>query len=254
MCDAPRGPLGLQWKGWPSWPPTLPSVGDGEWIDLSYPLNGDVPRVPMFPKPSFCRWKGMPEHPYNVTEMNMIVHMGTHVDAPRHFICDGPTSDQIPLDRLMGDGVVWHFETPEYGVIGPPDLERQRPRMAPGDMVFIETGWAAHAGTDIYDRHPSLSEDAAQWLIDHRAKLVGIDFGTPEAPVPRRWPGWHWPVHTKLLGNGVLIAEHLRGLDALAGQRVEAMMLCLNIVGSDGAPVRAVARRSTAAFRRTAPA
>jgi arylformamidase len=49
-------------------------------------------------------------------------------------------------------------------------------------------------------------------------------------------------VHNTLLGNGVLIAEHLTNMTALAGRRVEIMFLAINIAGSDGAPARPIAR------------
>ncbi len=56
--------------------------------------------------------------------------------------------------------------------------------------------------------------------------------------------GFDWPVHHILLGHGVLIAENLTNLRALAGHRIEAMFLALNIEGADGAPARVIARRA----------
>ena len=109
--------------------------------------------------------------------------------------------------------------------------------------MLIDTGWAAHFGTGLYDRHPSLSVDAARWLVDQHVKLVGMDTPTPDLPVDRRPDGFDWPVHHVLLSHGVLIVEHLTGLTELAGQRIEAFLLPLRIEGSDGSPVRAVARR-----------
>jgi kynurenine formamidase len=60
--------------------------------------------------------------------------------------------------------------------------------------------------------------------------------------VSRRAADFNWPVHHILLSHGVLIAEHLTNLHALAGRRIEAMFLALNIQGADGAPARVVAR------------
>jgi kynurenine formamidase len=60
--------------------------------------------------------------------------------------------------------------------------------------------------------------------------------------VNRRPPGFDWPVHHVLLSRGVLIAENLTNLRALAGRRIEAMVLGLRIEGADGAPARVVAR------------
>ncbi len=110
---------------------------------------------------------------------------------------------------------------------------------------MIDTGWSERAGTHDYERHPCLSEASAHWLVDQGIKMLAVDFGTPEACPEKRWPGWAWPVHHVLLSHGVLVAEHLRNLRPLAGQRVDAMLLGLSIKDGDGAPARVVARSAT---------
>jgi arylformamidase len=96
--------------------------------------------------------------------------------------------------------------------------------------------------TEHYEQHPYLSTDAAQWLVDHRVKLLGVDFSTPDLPGYLRPAGFNWPVHHILLANGVLVAEHMTNLGSFAGKRIEVMFLGLGIAGSDGSPARAVAR------------
>ena len=227
-----------QWRGWSS--PTRTS-GRG-WVEISHRLHADLARIPLFDKPEFRRAASMPEHPYNLTEIHMVCHFGTHVDAPCHFIPDGPAMHEIPLDRLCGEGVVWHIATQPYGVIEPEHFERAHPRASPGDIVLLDTGWAQDFESVRYGEHPCLSVAAAQWLVDHGIKLVGVDLMTPDLAVNRRPKDFGWPVHHMLLGQGVLIAENLTNLTALAGQRVEVMLSALNIVGADGAPARALAR------------
>ena len=75
-----------------------------------------------------------------------------------------------------------------------------------------------------------------------RPRLRGREAATPDLAAPFRPADFAFPVHYTLLSEGVLIAEHVTNLDSLAGHRIEAMFLGLNIAGSDGAPVRAVAR------------
>ena len=82
------------------------------------------------------------------------------------------------------------------------------------------------------------------WLVDHGAKLVGVDFSTPDLAAKHRAPGFDWPVHHVLLGGGTLVAEHVTNLAALRGRRVDVMVLAINLAGSDGAPARIVARPS----------
>lgn len=241
MCETQTNKV-PGWKGWLDVPaPKISGVPSG-WIDLSHCLTEELSRIPSFPQPRIRQITKIPEHRANVTEVHMVVHHGTHLDAPRHFIADGPTMDQVPLDRLYGPGVVWHFDVAADGVIDVADLERARPRLRPGDIVLIDTGRARHVNTDLYMQHACLTGEAAAWLVKNGAKIVGVDFSTPDLAALRRPPDFAFPVHYTLLSQGVLIAEHVTNLEPLAGKRAEFMFLGLNIAGSDGAPVRAVAR------------
>jgi len=242
MCDSP-GKDG--YKGWRGWSP-LPTVCVGkplsDWIDLTYPLSPDVPRVGTFPAPKFTHIAAMPEKPINISHMEMVVHMGTHLDAPRHFFTDGPAMEAIPLDRFMGPGVVLNIDKPTYGVIEPADLERAEPDIEPGDIVAIHTGWSEKWGTPDWDRQPCFSVEAARWLRDKRVKLLAVDTPTPDIPLDRRPPDFIWPVHRALLAHGILIAEQLANLQTLCGKRVEFLFGPLPIQGSDGSPARVLAR------------
>ncbi len=230
------------WKGWPETPESWAARNKGAWIDLSHPLRADLPRIAYFPEASFERIKSMPADPLNVTEMHMVCHFGTHVDAPCHFIPDAPALHQIPLERLHGPGVVWRIRCEPDELIEPEKLEAAGPPLRPGDILLLDTGWGEHFGTPRYEEHPSLSLGAAEWIVEQRVKLVGFDFMTPDMPVKRRPPQFRWPIHHILLSQGVLIAENVANLRRLAGGRIEAMFLALNIEGADGAPVRAIAR------------
>ena len=88
----------------------------------------------------------------------------------------------------------------------------------------------------------TITIDAADWLVSHQVKLLGVDFSTPDLTAHKRPAGFTWPVHQILLSQGVLVAEHLTNLRSLANQRVEAMFLALPIAGSDGTPARVLAR------------
>jgi kynurenine formamidase len=240
MCDGATE-RGMGWRGWRS-TPAMQASPMGPWLDLSHPLGASTPRASVFPVPRFQRLKSLPEDPLNVTEMQMVVHVGTHVDAPRHFFIDGPAFQEIPLERLCGPGVVLRMDTGPLEQLGASHFERTRPEVRPGDIVVLDTGWSVHVGTQMYGRHPYLGEDAARWLVDHDVKMLACDFSTPDRPVDERPAGFDWPVHHALLGSGLLIAENITGHRALAGRRAELMFLGLNIEKSDGSPARVVAR------------
>lgn len=211
------------------------------WTDLSHTLINEMPRIPAFPPPKFERFLSQPENPMNVTHIDMVCHVGTHVDAPCHFIADGPSMDQIGLDRLSGPGVVCRVDAEGESVLGVEHL-RDREQIDRGDIVVLRTGWAQYFGDARYDNHPSLSIELAHWLVEREVKLVAVDMPTPDLAVERRGAGFDWPVHQILLGAGILISEHVTNLEPLAGRRVEAMFAPISIGGADGGPVRAIAR------------
>lgn len=241
MCDH-YAPIKRAWKGWLPLPAPSGESGTGPWTDLTHVLTEDLSRAAAFPKPVIRQILKMPEGNANITEVHMVAHHGTHVDAPRHFMQDGPTFDQIPLERLYGPAVIWRIEKAPFAAITAADLEAARPQLKPGDMVLLDTDWARHVNTEAYEDHPYLSIDAASWLVDHQVKLLGVDFSTPDMTAHKRPEGFTWPVHQILLSQGVLVAEHLTNLRPLANRRVEAMFTALPIAGSDGAPARALAR------------
>ncbi|WP_158215353.1 cyclase family protein [Candidimonas nitroreducens] len=212
---------------------------------MTHPLGNNLPTVSFFPKPRFRQIMMQPSDPMNVTEMQMVVHLGTHVDAPRHFYSDGPAFHEIPLERLHGSGVVWRIDKLDYGLIDVADLERASPDVRAGDIVALCTGWSAYFSEARYHRHPCLSTAAAEWLVDKRVKLLAVDFTSPDLAVNRRQPGFDWPVHHVLLRHGVLVCEHAANLHSLAGCRAEFIFAALNIENSDGSPARVMARRLT---------
>jgi kynurenine formamidase len=238
MCEsAPKKVYG--WKGWSEIPAPRIAPAGGAWTDLSHRITENLSRIPFFPQP---RIRQIATAPIRITEVHMVVHHGTHFDAPRHFIADGPTIDEVPLDRLYGPGVVWHIDASDRGAVGVADLEGATPRIEPGDIVLIDTGWWRYVNTERYEEHPFLTGEAAEWLVAKGAKLVGMDNSTPDQAPHYRRKDYDFPVHNTLLSHGVLIAEHVTNMTALAGQRVEVMFLGLNIADSDGAPARVVAR------------
>ena len=239
MCEPSQEKI-PGWKGWSDLPAPHITQAAGGWVDLSHRITETLSRIPFFPQPRIRQIMQIP--PSNVTEVHMVVHHGTHLDAPRHFIADGPTMDEVPLERLYGEGVIWRLDLPARGMIEPKHLEAATPRCKEGDIILLDTGWARQINTESYEDHPALGQEAADWLVAHGIKMVGIDASSPEMASHYRPADYAFPVHRTLLSQGVLIAEHMTNLTALANRRVEVMFLAINIAGSDGAPARVVAR------------
>jgi arylformamidase len=107
-----------------------------------------------------------------------------------------------------------------------------------GKAVLVHTGWDAHWRTDRYfEGHPFLTRDAAQYLLDSGATLVGIDsLNIDDTADGER------PAHTLLLGAEIPIVEHLRGLENLPDSSFRFSAVPVKVKGFGTFPVRAYGR------------
>lgn len=214
------------------------------WIDLTQPFSGEMPHAASMPKPTFETLRYVEKDGVNVQKYSAPTHVGTHVDAPRHFIEDGRCIDELSLDRFAGEAVVLDVSKERPEEVTVEDVESAVGEVRADDIVLLYTGWEEKYGTPEYDPHPWLSVDLASWFVDREVKLVGVDNITPDIPLPHRPDGWtEFPVHRTLLEAEVLVAEHLTNLGPHTGQRLDVQAFPLKIVGGDGAPTRFVARK-----------
>ncbi len=114
--------------------------------DLSQPLNQDAPFWPFYPPFEVKYIKRKAEHGVNAQYIQTSNHMGTHLDAPRHFVTGGKTVDQIPLEWLYGSGVIVDIsgEMEELELFTPELLE-SKADIQNGDILFVHTGWHKNA-------------------------------------------------------------------------------------------------------------
>lgn len=213
-----------------------------DWHDLSHPLHTDIPYPPSFPPPRFERVFALSETSPEVHQFALCTHMGTHLDAPCHFIEGGATIDEVPLDTLTATAVVWGLDCDPGELISADMFEAQAPESRPGEGVLLWTGWGDRYGSTEYVDHPYLGEDAAHWLVERQAAYVALDFVTPDLPFHLRPEGFDFPVHRILMGGGTLVIENLAAAGALVGRRVEVIVGALRLQGLDGAPARILAR------------
>ncbi|OHV47589.1 cyclase [Pseudofrankia sp. BMG5.36] len=191
----------------------------------------------------------------NVRRVHLGSQTGTHVDAPYHVDDALPRLDEIPLARFAGPAVL--LDARRYGPgaeIGPEAMPAALPD---GAVVVIVTGWSAHWGTDQYLRHPYLGADAARALVEAGARTVAVDAASVD-----RTTGpdeeFTLPAHQILCRAGAVIAENLTGARRLlaardAGHAIEMFLFPLALAGSDGAPIRAVARTTRQGARAPRP-
>jgi kynurenine formamidase len=208
-------------------------------VDLSHPLENGQLNFPFDPKISVTSHNTVASIGYNITQISMATHQGTHLDAPYHFFDDGKTVDQIPLDRFYGPASL--IDLAPGGMLAaktPITVEMLSPhadKFQPGAKVIYRTGWDRMFGKpECFSDFPSLTLDAARWIAERRIGLLGMDTMTPSSD-------WK-EVHHILLAKGleIVIVEGLKNLE----QVPETFLFVgfpLNIKGRDGSPIRAVA-------------
>ena len=154
--------------------------------------------------------KSIKKDGFNLSEISMGLHSGTHVDAPLHYLPGGKSIDQIPLSTLTGKAIVCDL-TDVKDAIGPKDLENFE--IEPGDIVYFKTRNSLLAGKKFSRKYVHLNIEGAEYLIEKKAKAVGIDYLSIE-----KYDSIDAPVHKKLLGRGIPIIEGLI-LSRVAGGR-----------------------------------
>jgi arylformamidase len=213
-------------------------------IDLSLPIEEGMMTFP-------THWHPVVEvtilgrHGIEGRETRKIVlgtHIGTHADAPRHFVPNGRTIDDVPLEILVGPAVVLDFTScaplMEIDVI---DLKRELRDRAP-ERIILRTGWSQYFGDlKFYNEYPFLSENAARWLVEQGIRLIAMDTPSPDNPAHSRGTPKDSPNHKVLLGAEVVLVEYLTNLKSINHTEVELIVLPLKLKGCDGSPARCIA-------------
>lgn len=216
-------------------------------VDLTRPLSVGMPVHPDDAPVAAIPRCTFENEGYAVTTLVLSSHVGTHLDAPYHFIQGGKTVDALPVSRLVGEGVVLDLRGhgPEISFVDLETAIAAAGGLGEGDFALLWTGWDAHFGQDDMWDHPYLSAEAAKHLLVLGVTMVGTDCGgvdSREAYAVSEEEAGH-PIHYLLLAGDIPIVENLTGLDQLGAGRCRCAFLPLPIVGGDGSPIRAVAWR-----------
>ena len=178
------------------------------------------------------------------TVMTLNSHIGTHIDAPRHFFVDGESIDRTPLERLvMREAVVIDMSTIAAGAgVTGEALEASGVRPARGQIIVIRTDWTDRAwGTPAFwDNTVYLDPSVSEWTSSFEPAAVAMDC-FPEKPFWRFTLQAHerGANHRRWLGAGIPMIQLLTGLAAV-GSSFTMTALPLRLSGMDGSPARVV--------------
>ena len=196
--------------------------------------------------------------------LHFSAHCATHIDSPRHRICDGPTMDELPIERCFGDAAVVDLvDKGELEPITAGDLEQRGKHVREGDIVLLRTAWTErNAGGDCenmeglpltldYWKGPYPTRSMAEWMVHKKVKAVGFD--GPNDVVNLKGMEYECThlgsyrrkiedqvVHIIHLANGILQIEYLCNLTRIKKDRVTFFAVPLKIK-AEASPIRAFA-------------
>lgn len=207
-------------------------------VDLTYPLSDEMVVYPGFDRPSF-QWMGrINSEGYNLTRFTMVVHSGTHADAPCHFIEGGASIDQIPSERFIGTCRMYRSgAAPTSREITLAEVRDAGIELKEGEIFLLSTGIEALANSGRYNvLHPYPAQDLVRSLLTRKIRAYMTDATSVDSPDSG------FPNHHLLLGAGIPIIENLRNLAELPANK--PFVICavpLKLAGREGAPCRAFA-------------
>jgi kynurenine formamidase len=233
----------------------------GTWIDLSHEFSEDAlywPTAQRFKKETEFEGPTDGGWYYSAYNISTSEHGGTHLDAPIHFAEGAQSSEEIPIDRLVGDAAVIDVTANAANdrdyLVTVDDLlawEKQNGRLPDGAIVLINTGsaklWpdaATYMGTDergsdaVANLHfPGIHPDLATFLVEKRnIKAVGID--TPSIDYGQ---STDFMTHRILFADNIPGFENVAALDSLPATGAFVVALPMKIRGGSGGPLRIIA-------------
>ncbi len=213
-------------------------------IDLSHTIEHGLVTYKGLPAPIVCDYLSREDSKkfyeegteFQIGKIEMVTNTGTYLDCPFHRFPDGKDLSEVGLEAFTDlEGIKIEVSFTNTLAITKQHLQGFEIR---NRAVLIHTDWSDHWNTEkYYEKHPYLTQEAAEYLRDSNVKLVGIDSHNID-----NTEGKSRPVHTTLLGAEILIVEHLCNLYLLPQEGFTFSAIPPKFKGVGTFPVRAMAK------------
>ncbi|HEV7473577.1 MAG TPA: cyclase family protein [Pyrinomonadaceae bacterium] len=233
----------------------------GTIVDLSYPFDAATiywPTAATFQLEKDFEGTTEQGYYYSAYRYSAAEHGGTHIDAPVHFAKGRNTVNEIPVEQLIGPGIVVDVTRQCAGnadyLVSESDFknwERRNGRISPGTIVLLRTGFGKfypdrlrYLGTDqrgaaaVANLHfPGLDPNAARWLTQSRnIRAVGLDTASIDYGQSKLFES-----HRTLFARNIPAFENVANLDKLPAKGFSVIALPMKIKGGSGGPLRIIA-------------
>ena len=168
---------------------------------------------------------------YIMSDVELMDHIGTHIEVPLHCLKAGADLAQVPVEQLVGPAVILNLLDAEAE--GGVTLEQVQAAaqaaggIHKGDIVLGQMGPTKYFSTA-----------ALQWIVDQGCKLMGVDSGGVELSHDTTHANVN---HLLLFRAGIPLIENLAHLDQLTQSRVQVFALPVPVQGLDAFPLRVIA-------------
>lgn len=170
-------------------------------LDLSQDFSSHTPAFAGYDGPAIKWIKRLAFDRAGGQEITSTLHVGTHLDAPAHFLSGGKFIADLPLDFLVGPACVVDLEPMgigDYGIYGPKHFERWEDEtgieIRRGDILVVHTGyhrhypenWADRSAVDetrYFIRHPGPTREFAEWVLERGIRWLAVDAGSGDHPM-----------------------------------------------------------------------
>lgn len=202
------------------------------WIDISQPLRQTTAVWPGDTPFSYRLVATLEKDGANVGEMTASMHIGTHVDAPFHYMKEGATIEQLPLDLFIGEALVVDLRGHEvisashFSEVDFTGISRVLVKLR--DVIEVD---------EFPSSYPIFDESVAAFLYDKGIKVIGVD-----TPSVDEVDNVSLTMHNACAKYNLIIIENLM-LQHISSGLYDFIGLPLRVEGADGSPIRAVLKR-----------
>lgn len=239
----------------------LSTLKTGQWLDLTYSFDEQSVYWPTnIPFTHDTVFEGMTDKGYYYSSFKYAAeeHGGTHFDAPMHFAKGGNSIEKVPVEQLMGEGVVIDVREKvsnnrdyQVSIDDIKEWEKKYGTIPDKAIVLLNTGFGKYypdkikyTGTDLKGKEgvanlhfPGLHPDAAKYLATQR-KINAVGLDTPSIDFGQ---SKDFMTHRILYANNLTAYENVANLDKLPPKGSWIIALPMKIRGGSGAPLRIVA-------------
>lgn len=224
-----------------------------QWYDITLPLNEEIPVMPPLPPqpgvpaqetqappPTVYRFFDVEKGDIvTMSRIEMSTHDGTHIDSPLHFIPGGMTIDAMPFETTLGPCRVIEIKDDKEVTV----KELEPYKIKTGERILFKTKNSSPPGVysvrQYMGKIVAVSLEAAEYLVQKKIRLVGIDYITVAHADPMENI---MKVHRTFLSNGIFVLEAVNLAGVPAGD-YELICLPLRIDKGDAGPCRVILKK-----------